>query len=56
MPPYFWVLIALGVFELVNFIRTRGAPGTQISMGARVLSFVLAVVLMYGIAALAGYP
>jgi uncharacterized membrane protein HdeD (DUF308 family) len=44
--PYFWVLVALGLFELANFARGRGAPGTMIAMEARLLGFVLAIVLM----------
>jgi membrane associated rhomboid family serine protease len=54
--PYFWVLIAMVCFELATFARGRGAPGTMISMEARLLGLVLAVVLMVVLPVLAGSP
>ena len=53
VPPYFWVLIALGLFELANFARAQGAAGTAVSMEARLLGFVLAIVLMFVVPLLA---
>jgi hypothetical protein len=52
--PYFWVLIAMILFEVLNFARGRGAPGTVLAMEARLLGFVLAIVLMIVIPSLAG--
>jgi phosphatidylglycerophosphate synthase len=54
--PYFWVLIAMVVFELAAYARGRGAPGTMISTEARLLGFVLAIVIMVAIPAIAGSP
>ena len=54
--PYFWVLIAMALFEGIAFWRGRGAPGTTISMEMRLLGFVLAIVLMVAIPILAGSP
>jgi len=54
--PYFWVLIAMVVFELVAYARGRGAPGTMISTEARLLGFVLAIVIMVAIPIIAGSP
>ena len=54
--PYFWVLIAMGVFELAAFARGRGAPGTVVTMDARLLGFVAAIVLMVAIPIVAGSP
>ena len=54
--PYFWVLIAMAVFELLAFARGRGAPGTMVAMEARLCGFVLAIVLMVVIPILAGAP
>lgn len=54
--PYFWVLIAMAIFELLAFARGRGAPGTQVTMDARLLGFVLAIVLMVVIPIIAGSP
>jgi hypothetical protein len=48
------VLIALALFEGINFARGRGAPGTTVSMEARLLAFVLGIVLMVTIPILAG--
>ena len=52
VPPYFWVLIAMALFEGLAFLRGRGAPGTMVSMEMRLLGFVLAIVLMVVIPAL----
>jgi len=54
VPPYYWVLIAMAVFELIAFARARGAPGTMITMQARLLGLVLAVVVMVLVPILAG--
>ena len=54
--PYFWILIAMALFEFAAFARGRGAPGTMIAMEIRLLGFVLAVVLMVAIPVVAGSP
>lgn len=54
--PYFWLLIAMALFEFAAFARGRGAPGTMIAMEIRLLGFVLAVVLMILVPVLAGSP
>jgi hypothetical protein len=54
IPPYFWVLAAVGLFDLATFARGRGAPGTMAGMDARLLGFVIAIVLMVGIPMLFG--
>jgi hypothetical protein len=56
LPPYFWVLIAMAIFELGVLARGRGAPGTVLTMQARLAGFVLAVVLMVVIPIFAGSP
>jgi hypothetical protein len=56
LPPYFWVLIAIALFDLAAFARGRGAPGTTVGMDARLLGFVVAVVLMVVIPVLFGVP
>jgi hypothetical protein len=52
--PYFWVLIAMAVFELAAFARGRGEPGTVVAMEARLCGFVLGIVLMVVIPILFG--
>jgi hypothetical protein len=54
--PYFWILIAMALFEFAAFARGRGAPGTMIAMEIRLLGFVLSVVLMILVPVLAGSP
>jgi uncharacterized membrane protein HdeD (DUF308 family) len=56
VPPYFWILIAMAVFELAAYARGRGAPGTMLAMEMRLLGFVLAVVLMVVIPVVTGLP
>jgi hypothetical protein len=56
VPPYFWVLIAMGLFEITLFAFWRGVPGRMVSNGARLLGFVLAVVIMVVMPILAGSP
>jgi membrane associated rhomboid family serine protease len=56
LPPYFWVLIAIALFDLAAFARGRGAPGTTVGMDARLLGFVVGVVLMVVIPVLFGVP
>ncbi|TMI98327.1 MAG: hypothetical protein E6G97_26315 [Alphaproteobacteria bacterium] len=54
--PYFWILIAMALFELAAFARGRGAPGTMLAIEIRLLGFVLAIVLMVAVPILAGSP
>ena len=52
--PYFWVLLAMALFELLAFARGRGAPGTTVGMDVRVSGFLMAIVLMVVIPIVAG--
>ena len=54
LPPYFWVLAAVAAFDLVSYLRGRGAPGSMAGMDARLLAFVLGIVLMVAVPALLG--
>ena len=54
--PYFWVLIIMALFEIVLFAFWRGAPGSVISNGARLLGFVAATSIMVMLPILAGSP
>jgi hypothetical protein len=56
IPPYFWVLIAMALFEFAAYARGRGAEGTMVGMEIRLLGFVLAIVLMVAIPVVAGSP
>ena len=54
--PYFWILIAVVAFDLGAYLLGRNAPGTMLSMNARLLGFVIGVVLMVAVPTLAGAP
>ncbi len=54
--PYFWILIAVGLFDLGVYLIGRNAPGAMLTMNARLLGFVIGVVLMVAIPTLAGAP
>jgi hypothetical protein len=56
VPPYFWVLIPMAIFEAIAFARNRGAPGSVIAMETRLIGFVIAVALLLVIPYLAGQP
>ena len=56
LPPYFWILIAMLLFELAVFLRNRQSPGEAIAMEVRLLGLVLGVVLMVIIPMIAGSP
>ncbi len=53
--PYFWVLIAFGLFELAVFARS-GAAGPPISAQTRIVGFVIALALMIVLPVAAGMP
>jgi hypothetical protein len=54
--PYFWVVIAIVLFDLGIYLARRVAPETMLSMNARLLGFVIGVVLMVAIPVIAGAP
>ena len=54
--PYFWILIAIAAFDLCVYVMRRNAPGTMLTMNARLLGLVIGVVLMVVIPTIAGAP
>ena len=56
IPPYFWVLIPMAIFETMAFARGRGAPGSVITIWTRLVGFVIATALMMLVPYLAGQP
>lgn len=46
IPPYFWVLIALALFDGAAYMRGGGAPGTMISPVVRFGGFAIAMGLL----------
>ncbi len=51
--PYFWVLIAVGLFDGGIYLLGRTSP---LTMNARLAGFVIGIVLMVVIPTLAGAP
>ena len=54
--PYFWIIIAVVLFDLTVYLRWRNAPETMLSMNARLIGFVIGIVLLVAIPTLAGAP
>jgi uncharacterized membrane protein HdeD (DUF308 family) len=54
--PYFWVLIAIATFDLGVYLMRRNAPGTMLTMNARLLGLVIGVLLMVAVPMFAGAP
>jgi hypothetical protein len=54
--PYFWVLIAMALFEAAAYLRGQGAPGTMVTMDVRLFGFLLGILLMVLIPIVAGSP
>lgn len=52
--PYFWILIAIGVFDVVAFLRGRNAPGTMIAPNTRLFGLLIGGLLMMAITLAAG--
>ena len=52
--PYFWVLISVALFDGVGLLRRQSQTGTVLSMEARLLGFVIGIVLMVVVPTLAG--
>ena len=52
--PYFWILIAVGLFDGGNYLLGRTAAGQMVTMSARLAGFVIGVVVMVAITAMAG--
>jgi hypothetical protein len=54
--PYFWILIAVGLFEGGTSLYRRTAPGPVLTMPVRLLGFGIGIALMVAIPMLAGSP
>jgi hypothetical protein len=52
--PFFWILIAVALFDVVAYARGRNAPGTMITSGARAFGFLAGGAVMLVITLIAG--
>lgn len=56
LKPYFWVLIAVGLYDGGIILYRRNTPGPMLSTQARLLGFVIGIVLMVLAPTFAGSP
>ena len=56
LKPYFWVLIAVALFDLGVFAVYRITPAIVLSMNVRIAGFVIGILLIGMIPILAGSP
>ena len=54
--PYFWMLIAVGLFDAGLYVAGRSAAGAGLAMHARLIGFAAGMALMVAIPLLAGTP
>jgi hypothetical protein len=54
--PYFWILLAVLLFDGGVYLGWKNAPGTMLTMDARLFGFVIGIVLMVAIPSVAGAP
>lgn len=54
LKPYFWLLIAVLLFDVGAMLRRRGSPGPGLAMNARVIGFILGGLLMVAFPMIAG--
>lgn len=52
--PFFWILIAVALFDAVTFALGRNAPGTMITPSARAFGFVAGGMAMLVITLITG--
>ncbi len=56
LKPYFWMLIAVALFDGALYVRGRNAPGTMLAMNVRLIGFAIGIALMVAIPLIAGAP
>ncbi len=54
--PYFWVLIAVGLFDVAVYAVRGTAPAKTLTMNVRLVGFGIGIALMVAIPMLAGAP
>jgi hypothetical protein len=52
--PYFWILGAVALFDLVSFLRGARLTGGMLSLNQRMLGFAIGLIWMFLIPYLAG--
>jgi len=54
--PFFWILIALLIFDIGAHLVAQAAPGSLLTMPARLIALGIGIVAMMAIPAVAGVP
>jgi uncharacterized membrane protein len=54
--PYFWILVAVGLFDGVAYFLGYAASATMLTMNTRLIGFGIGIVSMVVIPMLAGAP
>jgi hypothetical protein len=54
--PYFWILIAVGLFDVAVYAVKGTAPASTLTMNMRLIGFAIGIALMVAIPVLAGSP
>jgi hypothetical protein len=54
--PYFWILVAVALFDAAAYLRGQNAPGTMLAMNARLIGFGIGIALLVAIPLIAGAP
>ena len=54
--PYFWILIAVGIFDVAVYAVKGTAPANTLTMNMRLIGFGIGIALMVAIPMLAGSP
>jgi hypothetical protein len=54
--PYFWVLIAVGIFDVAVYAVRGTSPAKALTMNVRLIGFGIGIALMVVVPVLAGAP
>ena len=54
VPPFFWVLIAVALFELGTLVRRRAGPDAALNLNARMIGLVIGALVMLAVTMIAG--
>ena len=54
--PYFWVLVAVALFDVSATLVLRSPPGAALAMQTRLIGFGIGITLMVALPSIAGTP
>jgi hypothetical protein len=56
LKPYFWMLIAVALFDVSAALCLGGPPGAALTMQTRLIGFAIGIVLMVALPSITGTP